>query len=218
MHQILHAAAGECPETIGGGGGWRPPVRVRDHGGVSTPAPRSSYANGTAANMVRSLLVIGVLVAALVAVVPRVSNVSQPPVDVTGASVEIARESGWPIERPANLPDGWKATSVRYVASTDGLKTWHAGYQSPTGNYVALEQTKDATAKWIEAQTNRAAMTGSVEAGGRTWNTYVRSGKVQNSLVHKAGAGDELTTIVTGTATIDELAAFAGTLERVPAG
>ncbi|KQU70907.1 hypothetical protein ASD62_07525 [Phycicoccus sp. Root563] len=185
---------------------------------MSTQAPRSSYANGSVPNMIRSLLVIGALVAVLVAVVPRVNNVTQPPVDVAGASVEVARESGWPIEVPTNLPDGWRATSVRYERSTDGLMVWHAGYQSPTGNYVAIEQTKDATAKWIEAQTNRAAAKGTVEAGGRTWTTYVRSGKVQNSLVHEAGAGDELTTIITGTGTLDELSAFAGTLQKAPAG
>ena len=116
---------------------------------MSTQPQRSSYANGSVANMLRSLLVIGVLVAALVAVVPRVNQVSQPPVDVASASVEIARQSGWPISRPEGLPEGWKATSVRYVRSTDGLMTWHAGYQSPTGNYVALEQTKGATKGWI---------------------------------------------------------------------
>lgn len=183
---------------------------------VSTQAPRSSYANGSVPNMLRSLLVIGALVAVLIAVVPRVNGVSQPPVDVAGASVAFARDSGWPLERPENLPDGWTATSVRFVSSTDGLRTWHAGYQSPTGNYVAIEQTKDATDKWVEAQTNRAAMTGSVEAGGRTWDTYVRSGKVQNSLVHEAAGADELTTIVTGTGTLDELTAFAGTLQKAP--
>lgn len=185
---------------------------------MSTQAPRSSYANGSVPNMLRSLLVIGALVAVLIAVVPRVSGVSQSPVDVAGASVAFARESGWPLERPENLPEGWKATSVRFVSSTDGLRTWHAGYQSPTGNYVAIEQTKDGTAKWIEAQTNRAAVTGTVEAGGRTWTTYVRSGKVQNSLVHEPVAGDELTTIVTGTGTLEELTAFAGTLRKAPTG
>ena len=40
---------------------------------------------------------------------------------------------------------------MRYVRSTDGLMTWHAGYQSPTGNYIALEQTKDATDAWVSA-------------------------------------------------------------------
>ena len=45
--------------------------------------------------------------------------------------------------------------------------------------------------------------------------TYlVRSGKVQNSLVHRGEAG-ALTTIVTGTGTFDELELFADALEPV---
>jgi hypothetical protein len=183
---------------------------------VSTPTPRSSYAKGSAANMVRSLLVIGVIVAALIAIVPRVNNVSQPPVDVAGTSVEIARGSGWPIERPEGLPEGWKATSVRYVRSTDGLMTWHAGYQSPTGNYVALEQTMDATDGWVSAQVNRARRTGDVEAAGKTWETFVRGGKVQNSLVNRASSTGGLTTIITGTGTFLELTQFAERLRPVP--
>jgi hypothetical protein len=166
--------------------------------------------------MVRSLVVIGALVLLLIAIVPRVNGISQPPVDVAAASVEIAHESGWPIDRPEGLPAGWKATSVRYVRSTDGLMTWHAGYQSPTGNYVALEQTKDATDGWVAAQTNRAKKTGQLDAGGRTWATYVRSGKVQNSLVDRGTAPGELTTIVTGTGTFQELQAFAEALRPVP--
>jgi hypothetical protein len=167
--------------------------------------------------MVRSLVVVGLLVVGLIAIVPRVSSISQPPVDVAAASVEIAKESGWPIERPEGLPDGWKATSVRFVRSTDGLMTWHAGYQSPTGNYVAIEQTKDATANWVAAQTNRARETGQIQAGGRTWATYVRGGKVQNSLVNRASEPGQLTTIVTGTGTFDELKTFAGALRPAPA-
>jgi hypothetical protein len=165
--------------------------------------------------MVRSLVVVILLVVALIAIVPRVSSISQPPVDVAAASVEIAKESGWPIEAPQGLPDGWKATSVRYVRSTDGLMTWHAGYQSPTGNYVAIEQTKDATDLWVAAETNRAQRTGELQAGGRTWATYVRSGKVQNSLVDRGTAPGQLTTIVTGTGTFDELKTFAEALQRV---
>jgi hypothetical protein len=166
--------------------------------------------------MVRSLVVIGVIVVALIAIVPRVNSVSQPPVDVAGASVEVAKESGWPIDRPEALPDGWKATSVRYVRSTGGLMTWHAGYQSPTGNYIAIEQTKDATAEWVSAQTNRAKETGEVQVAGKSWSTYVRGGKLQNSLVHRAAGPTELTTIVTGTGTFEELTAFAETLRPVP--
>jgi hypothetical protein len=50
--------------------------------------------------MLRSLLVVGVIVAALIAIVPRVNSVSQPPVDVAGTAVEVAKDSGWAIEAP----------------------------------------------------------------------------------------------------------------------
>ena len=182
---------------------------------MSSPAPRSAYANGSAANIVRSLLVIGAIVAVLVAIVPRVSSVSQPPVDVADTAQQVAADTGWPISAPRDLPEGWRATSVRYVRSTDGLMTWHAGYVSADGRYVALEQTKDATTEWVSAQTNRARVTGQVQAGGLTWDTLVRSGKVQNSLVHHGEAPGVLTTIVTGTGTFEELKLFADALEPV---
>ena len=183
---------------------------------MSTPAPRSSYANGSVANMLRSLLVVGALVALLIAIVPRVNTVSQPPVDVAGASVEIARQSGLPLERPEGLPEGWRATSVRYVRSTDGVMTWHAGYTAPSGNYVALEQAADATEGWIAAQVNRARDSGERQVAGRTWTAYVRGVKTQNSLVNRPASADQLTTIITGTGSFEELAVFAESLERVP--
>jgi len=205
----------EAPRAYRDRGGWRRAVLVVDHGGVSTQPPQSSYAKGSVANMVRSLLVIGALVVALIAIVPRVNTVSQPPVDVAAASVEIARQSGWPIDAPEGLAQGWKATSVRYVRSTGGLMTWHAGYQSPTGNYVAIEQTRDATDEWLAAQTNRARRTGEVQVAGKTWGTYVRGGKVQNSLVNRPTTPGALTTIVTGTGTFEELSTFAEALRPV---
>ena len=108
---------------------------------------------------------------------------------------------------------------MRFVRSTDGLQTWHAGYQSPSGNYVALEQTRDATQKWVEAQTNRARRTGELQAAGRTWTTFERSPKVQRSLVSAEEDAGGLTTLVTGTGTFEELTAFVEALQPVqPAG
>lgn len=184
---------------------------------MSTQPPRSSYASGSVANMARSLLVVGGLVAVLIALVPRVSNVSQPPVDVPAAAIGVVRETGWPISQPEGLPEGWKATSVRYVRSTDSLMTWHAGYQSPAGNYVALEQTRGATNGWVEAQTNRARVTGEVDAAGKTWVKYERTPKIQRSLLWRAPSEAEVTTLITGTGTFEELSAFATALRPVPA-
>ena len=85
---------------------------------MSSPAPRSVYANGSTANIVRSLLVIGAIVAVLVAIVPRVSSVSQPPVDVAGTAEQVAADTGWPISAPRDLPEGWRATHVPLVRAS----------------------------------------------------------------------------------------------------
>jgi hypothetical protein len=73
----------------------------------------------------------------------------------------------------------------------------------------------DPTSKWVEAQTNRAPKIGTLDAGGRTWTKYQRDTKVQNSLVDQPGTAGELTTLVTGTATFDEMAQFVTYLKPV---
>ena len=203
------------PNPIAGGDWpWGPPVG--DDGGVSQQtAPPSRYSMGSTKNLVLSLLAVLGMVAVLVLIVPRVSSVSGPPVDVHATAVDVQKRSGWPIVEAVGLPDGWSATSARYVRVTDGLMTWHAGYQAPDGTYVAVEQTKDATPAWISAQTNRAPKEGTVEAAGRTWTKFVRDTKVQNSLLHEAAAPGELTTLLTGTASFETMAEFAGYLEPV---
>ena len=85
----------------------------------------------------------------------------------------------------------------------------------PSGTYVAVEQTQDPTRAWIESQTNRAPEVGTLEAAGRTWTMYERDTKVQNSLVDAPEGADELTTLITGTATFDEMKQFVETLQPV---
>ena len=180
------------------------------------PAAPPRRGLGTFKNMVISLAVISGFVLVWLAMVPRVSSVNQPPVDVTSVARQVREETGWTISQP-QLPQGWRATSVRYVRSTDALMTWHAGYLSPDQQYVALEQTRGATPLWVEAQTNRGRVVGTVTVAGRSWQQIDRQDKVQRSLVDRgAGAGD-LTTIVTGTATFEVLAEFAAALKPVPA-
>ncbi len=177
--------------------------------------PANRYLSGSAANMVRSLVVIVALMAVVILIVPRVNRITQPPVDVAGSADTIASQSGWPIEIPVGLPDGWRATSVRYERSTDGVMTWHVGYETPDNQYVAIEQAKDPTTGWVTAEVNRAAQKGTVEAGGRTWTTYVRDLKVQNSLVNRPSSKGELTTIITGTGTFAQLTEFVEHLQVV---
>lgn len=179
--------------------------------------PRSPYAMGTFPNMVRSLLVVGAIMALVFFLVPRVSSVSQPPVDVMTTAKDVARTTGWAVSVPRGLPEGWQASAARYVRSTDGLMTWHAGYVTPAGHYVALEQTQGATRGWVEAQTNRSARIGELTAGGRTWVQFNRDTKVQRSLLDRPADPKALTTLVTGDGTFDEMTTFVEHLESVSA-
>ncbi|HZB68628.1 MAG TPA: DUF4245 domain-containing protein [Ornithinibacter sp.] len=183
---------------------------------MTTPArPGSRYSLGSTRNLVFSLLAVLGMVAVLVLVVPRVSSVSGPPVDIQSTAADVRERSGWPIVTAVGLPDGWTETSARYVRVTDGFMTWHAGYQTPAGTYVAVEQTIDPNRAWVEAQTNRAPKVGTLEAVGRTWARYERDTKVQNSLLDDPQTSGDLTTLVTGTASFEEMAEFVTYLEPV---
>jgi hypothetical protein len=151
----------------------------------------------------------------LILLVPRVNSVSGPPVDIHASAVEAAEKSGWPLVEAVGLPEGWTATSARYVRTTDGFMTWHAGYQTPAGTYVAVEQTKDPSRAWVDAQTNRAPREGTLEAAGLTWTKFVRDTKVQNSLLSEPTTPGGLTTLLTGTASFEEMAELAGYLRPV---
>lgn len=177
---------------------------------MSTPtAPRSRYSLGSTKNLVYSLLAVLGMVLVLVLMVPRVTTLGGPPVDVHTTAVEVQRTSGWPVVEPVGLPERWRPTSVRYVRVTDGFMTWHVGYQTPSGTFVAVEQTMNPSRAWIAAQTNRAPREGTLEVAGRTWERFVRDSKVQNSLlsVPPAGSG-ELATLVTGTASFEEMVVY----------
>jgi hypothetical protein len=182
---------------------------------VSQPPARSAasmYARGSVANMVRSLVVIGGFMAVLFFMIPRANTVSVPQVDIDALGRQVVADTHWPIEVPQGLPDGWTASNVRFLPSTGGLKVWHVGYQTPDRRYVAVEQTMDGTAEWVRAQTNRAPKTGTVTAGGRTWEVYVRDIKTQNSLVNRPAGTGHLTTLVTGDGSVADLTLFAAHL------
>src|SRR5665647_1104001 len=115
---------------------------------MQPPAARRGM--GTVRSMVISMVVILAAVLVWVAMVPRTREISQPAVDVGSVARQVRQETSWAISQP-RLPAGWKATSVRFTAAGGGLRTWHAGYLSPEGNYVSMDQTSlaGATDLWV---------------------------------------------------------------------
>lgn len=167
--------------------------------------------------MVISMAVIVAAVLAWVAMVPRVREVSQPAVDVTSVASQVRRETGWAISQP-RLPSTWKATNVRFTTA-DGIRTWHAGYLSPNGHYVSIDQTGVAgpTNGWVSTLSSNGRADGSLSAAGRTWQKLRSPDTVQRSLLSKGSGVNAVTTLVSGTAPYTQLAQFAAALEPVSA-
>ena len=181
---------------------------------VRSPARRRGF--GSMRSMVISMVVILVAVLAWVAMVPRISEISQPAVDVTSVARQVRQETSWAISQP-QLPAGWKATNVRFTVAGDGLRTWHAGYLSPDGNYVSIDQTQAATDVWVSAQTSGGQPDGTLSAAGTLWQKLSSRDTVQRSLVSRGSPANEPSTVLSGTASYDQLAQFAERLRAVPA-
>jgi len=171
---------------------------------------------GNLRSMVISMMLILAAVLIWFMMVPRPSAIDQPPVDVSSVALRVRQETAWAISQP-RLPGGWKATNVRFAASGDGLRTWHAGYLSPDGNYVSIDQTRGATEGWVMAQTSHGVAEGTMSAAGGTWQRLSSRDTVQRSLVSRGSAPDDLSTVLSGTAPYAQLAQFAEALEPVPA-
>lgn len=159
--------------------------------------------------MVLSLGVVLAIVVALLLLVPRVNSVTQPPVDVANGARAAAEQVSFKPSVPVGLPADWRPTSVRTTVATAQVLTWHAGYVIAGQQYAAVEQGKNAPADWLRAQTNRGRPDGTSVIDGVVWQRILRTDKVQNSLVHTRGA---VTTVVTGTASYDQLAVLAAAL------
>lgn len=173
----------------------------------------SHYAKGTAANMVRSMAVILAIVLAFFFITGRSNSRTPESLDVSGTAQHNAQQAGHPFAYPTDLPQGWVATSVRYEKSTGDAMTWNAGYTTPDEEYVSVRQTVDASDEWITVQTNEGDPTGTLTTeDGRDWTQRDSDAKEQRSLVHAPEAEGELTTVVTGTGSWEQLEGFADRL------
>ena len=196
-----------APETV-------PPSDVPSD--VPSDAPRPSrYSMGSLPNMLRSLLFIGLLVAALVAIVPRISEVQRPAVDAVGKARATVAETGRSLELPQGLGAGWVPTVATYGPGTENVPTFTTVWQTPAGGDIALKEAVDATDGWVARSVNDGTRDGSVTVAGRTFERYVARGGSQVSYVEPAAGADDTTLVASGTAAEDELKAFVAALREV---
>ncbi|MBO1334630.1 DUF4245 domain-containing protein [Streptomyces sp. VRA16 Mangrove soil] len=130
-----------------------------------------------------------------------------PRVDYRVELLSARRAAPYPVAAPEGLSKSWKATSVRYEAERN--ETWHLGFLDPDGQYVAVEQSTDKPARFIDdASQGAEATSGKQSINGAEWQRY--KGDKYDALVLKEKGS---TTVVTGTAGFGQLTKMAESLK-----
>ncbi|MFE1287504.1 DUF4245 domain-containing protein [Streptomyces sp. NPDC058751] len=159
-------------------------------------------------DMILSLGLIGLMAGVIYIFIPH--DDSAPDIKRVDYEVELLtarRAASYPVAAPEGLPSAWKATSVRYDGSE--FDAWHLGFQAPDGQYVAVEQSTQRSAVFIdEASQGARPMKATQRIGDRTWQRY--EGDHYDALVLE---GEGSTTVVTGTGSFDALAKMAEALK-----
>jgi hypothetical protein len=161
--------------------------------------------NTTTRDMLISMAVVVGLIAVFLLLVPRPNKLPERSLDVTAAARNAEAELGFAPADPS-LPENWVARTADVQRGTDQLPTWHLTYTSPSGFYVGVQQTADATADWEARQVTDGRDQGRIEVGGKTWVIRSRTDRKITSWVLRE---PPVTTVVTGTAGEPELSLFA---------
>lgn len=158
--------------------------------------------------MILSLGVIALVAGVIYVFIPH--DDSEPELKRVDYRVELLtarRAASYPVAAPEGLPTEWKATSVRYGGSE--FDAWHLGFHDPDGQYVAVEQSTEKPAAFIDTASQGAEETKATQRiGDQTWQRY--EGAKYDALVLK---GEGSTTVVTGTASFGQLTKMAQALK-----
>lgn len=192
---------------LSGGPSRSASTRMRDDGAVAADKKRGAQA---VRDMVISLAVIVLAAWVIYLFIPH--DDKKDPVKPVSYTVELnsaRRAAPYPVAAPEGLSKEWRATSVRYAADSPKGSVWHLGFMTPDNQYAAVEQSDEPRpAKFIEDVTQGATKTAKTRrVDGEEWKRY--EGEKYDALVLTDKKG---TTVVTGTASVKQLAQLAGAL------
>ncbi|WP_258025268.1 DUF4245 domain-containing protein [Streptomyces bambusae] len=167
----------------------------------------------TVLDMVRSLAVVGLVVGGIYIFLPHDDSADPTRVvDYRVETITARRAAPYPLASPEGLSQEWRATSVSYERKN--ANAWHLGFLDPENQYVAVEQSTDTAAKYLDKVTQKAVATGQTQqVGDLVWERW--DGEKYDALVRREQGH---VTVVTGTASFDGLAKMAAALEFKKAG
>jgi hypothetical protein len=161
----------------------------------------------TVGDMIRSMVVVLAVVAAILAVTWRPKPDPVRTVDITQALVTARSSADFPVEVPS-LPD-LRATSVRWEPTEDseGTWVWHLGYVTSSDAYLQVSQSRAVGDAFLAEQTAGGDPGERVMIAGDQWQVF--TAPERTSVVR---VDDGVTTIVSGTDPLDQVMTVAGTL------
>ncbi|MFB7613437.1 DUF4245 domain-containing protein [Kitasatospora sp. NPDC056181] len=127
------------------------------------------------------------------------------------AAASAKRAAPYTLLVPEGLSDKWRATSVTYDPASLGKgkgNAWHLGFVTPAGQYAAIEQSDVARDILLDATVAGGKPDGTSEVAGQSWERL--QGPKERALTIQTGGA---TTVLTGTASYEELAELAQALK-----
>ncbi len=182
--------------------------RTRQNGRVSTA--RSGYQRSVP-GLTGALIAVLVLIAAIWGLSRfQHRDPADPTPSIDYASELAAAQESAPFDvlAPDSLPPGWRATSAAWRPGA-GESSWHLGLLTAQGEYVGLEQGNSPPTDFVKTHTPATEPGEPVVVAGQPWETLSASGGREHALVRQ---DDGVTTVITGTAPMSELEAFAASL------
>jgi Protein of unknown function (DUF4245) len=166
----------------------------------------SSRGNPAMGDIARSVAVLGAIILALFGLGRVLTVTPDEPtrsVDYRTAVESSRTVADFDVLAPASLPDGWRATSVRFEE-----ESWHLGVVTSDDDYVGLEQVEADPRRAVERFANGSRSSGDTVVGGETWSLH--TGPRDNlTYVRRDGT---MTIVVTGTAPRHEMEAYISSL------
>lgn len=137
---------------------------------MNTPAQRSSRGNPQSGDIVRTVVVMGLIVLGFWAfglIFTRTPHDPVRRVDLAADVRQARAAADYPLLAPGRLPQGWRANADRFDPTGD--QPWHLGVLTGRGEYIGLDQQRRPPAVMIKAFARGSRADGTVILGDASW-------------------------------------------------
>lgn len=164
-----------------------------------------------ARNMIISMVVLIAILIPVLWLAPQLTNTKnfyQPNVDVHGNAYHASQAAGYLVAAPEL--DGWTYNFARWNGNQpDKVDYWNAGLVTKDQQYIELTQAKEANPTWVASRVDNAAVVGTEDIAGVSWEIRSVTDKEDKTTTSYIGEVNGSTVILKGEAaptSFDQLA------------